>query len=152
MHSTLNRSKRIRAIMITTNNSPRRKRWPLQPHSSMLSSLFSSPKLTALASFQDLYVGLEPYKNSNQLWGGIWRKTAPAVFGLLAALELHSSNRRAGGECMAPIFISCVVRIFNDPKPQFSHAYNSFVNNRRSVCTHRRISTGCRIDLSTVPR
>jgi len=77
------------------------KRWPLQPHSSMLYSLFTSPKLLALASFQDLYVGLEPYANSRQFGGGVLRKSAPAVFGLLAALELHPSNDRAG--VFAPI-------------------------------------------------
>jgi len=71
-------------------------RWPLQPHSSMLSSLFDSPKLIALASFQDLYVGLSPYINSKQIGGGVFRKTAPAVFGLLAAIELHPTNKRAG--------------------------------------------------------
>lgn len=72
------------------------KRWPLQPHSTMLSALFSSPKFIALASFQDLYVGLEPYANAKQFGGGVLRKTAPAVFGLLAALELHPTNKRAG--------------------------------------------------------
>lgn len=72
------------------------KRWPLQPHSTMLDSLFDSPKLKAMASFQDLYVGLEPYKNDQQLGGGVLRKTAPAVFGLLAALELHPTNDKAG--------------------------------------------------------
>lgn len=72
------------------------KRWPLQPHSSMLANIFTSPKMIALASFQDLYVGLEPYTNSKQLGGGILKKTAPAVFGLLAAIELHPTNSRAG--------------------------------------------------------
>jgi phytoene dehydrogenase-like protein len=75
------------------------KRWPLQPHSSMLANIFTSPKLMALASFQDLYVGLEPYSASKQFFGGgggIWRNTAPAVFGLLAAIELHPTNKRAG--------------------------------------------------------
>ncbi|KAL7481227.1 hypothetical protein ACHAW6_006906 [Cyclotella cf. meneghiniana] len=72
------------------------KRWPLQPHSSMLSKLFSSPKMIALASFQDLYVGLEPYANAEQIGGGVLRKTAPAVFGLLAALELHPTNNKCG--------------------------------------------------------
>ncbi len=72
------------------------KRWPLQPHSSMLANIFTSPKLMALASFQDLYVGLEPYANQLGGGGGIWKKTAPAVFGLLAAIELHPTNRRAG--------------------------------------------------------
>ncbi|KAL9187518.1 hypothetical protein ACHAXT_001621 [Thalassiosira profunda] len=72
------------------------KRWPLKPHSSVLSSLFESPKMVALASFQDLYVGLEPYSNEGQIGGGVLRKTAPAVFGLLAAIELHPTNARAG--------------------------------------------------------
>jgi phytoene desaturase (3,4-didehydrolycopene-forming) len=72
------------------------KRWPLQPHSTMLDSLFDSPKLKAMASFQDLYVGLEPYANDQQFGGGVLRKTAPAVFGLLAALELHPTNNKAG--------------------------------------------------------
>ena len=72
------------------------KRWPLQPHSTMLSNLFSSPKMIALASFQDLYVGLEPYANEKQIGGGVLRKTAPAVFGLLAALELHPTNNKCG--------------------------------------------------------
>ena len=73
-------------------------RWPLQPHSSMLDNLFESPKLKAMASFQDLYVGLEPYFNEKQRLqgGGVLRKTAPAVFGLLAALELHPTNDKAG--------------------------------------------------------
>jgi len=53
--------------------------------------------MKALASFQDLYVGLEPYKNNDQFGGGVLKKTAPAVFGLLAALELHPSNNKAGG-------------------------------------------------------
>lgn len=72
------------------------KRWPLKPHSSVLSEIFESPKMVALASFQDLYVGLEPYLNQKQPLGGILRKTAPAVFGLLSAIELHPTNRRAG--------------------------------------------------------
>jgi phytoene desaturase (3,4-didehydrolycopene-forming) len=76
-------------------------RWPLQPHSTMLSNLFSSPKMIALASFQDLYVGLEPYVNDKQIGGGVLRKTAPAVFGLLAALELHPTNPKCG--VFAPI-------------------------------------------------
>eukprot|EP00957_Ditylum_brightwellii_P163225 12428967-Ditylum_brightwellii.AAC.1 len=57
--------------------------------------------MRALASFQDLYVGLEPYKNEKQLFGGVIKKTAPAVFGLLAALELHPTNNKAG--VFAPI-------------------------------------------------
>jgi len=57
--------------------------------------------MKALASFQDLYVGLEPYRNDDQLFGGVLKKTAPAVFGLLAALELHPTNKKAG--VFAPI-------------------------------------------------
>jgi phytoene desaturase (3,4-didehydrolycopene-forming) len=70
--------------------------WPLRPHSSMLSHFFSSIKLRALASFQDLYVGLEPYTNQALPAGGILTSTAPAVFGLLAAIELHPTNARCG--------------------------------------------------------
>jgi phytoene desaturase len=77
------------------------KAWPLKPHSDVLDAIFASQKMKALASFQDLYVGLEPYRNDDQLFGGVLRKTAPAVFGLLAALELHPSNKRAG--VFAPI-------------------------------------------------
>ncbi|KAL3938415.1 MAG: hypothetical protein SGARI_001751, partial [Bacillariaceae sp.] len=73
------------------------KAWPLKPHSDVLDAVFESNKLKALASFQDLYVGLEPYKNPNLLAGGILKSTAPAVFGLLAAIELHPSNEKAGG-------------------------------------------------------
>jgi phytoene dehydrogenase-like protein len=54
-----------------------------------------------LATFQDLYVGLEPNANHKQLWGGILRKTAPAVFGLLAGIELHPTNAKSG--VFAPI-------------------------------------------------
>lgn len=53
--------------------------------------------MKAMASFQDLYVGLEPYRNNKQAFGGLVTKTAPAVFGLLSALELHPTNKRAGG-------------------------------------------------------
>ena len=63
----------------------------------MLDASFSSEKMRALASFQDLYVGLEPYRNEKNLGGGVIKKTAPAVFGLLAALELHPTNKKAGG-------------------------------------------------------
>lgn len=72
------------------------KRWPLKPHSDVLDDSFESEKMKALASFQDLYVGLEPYRNNNQLFGGVAQTTAPAVFGLLAAIELHPSNNMAG--------------------------------------------------------
>lgn len=72
------------------------KAWPLKPHSDVLDAVFTSHKLRALASFQDLYVGLEPYRNAALLGGGVLRSTAPAVFGLLAALELHPTNEKAG--------------------------------------------------------
>ena len=74
------------------------KAWPLKPHSDVLDAIFTSNKMRALASFQDLYVGLEPYRNNEKLGGGVIRKTAPAVFGLLAALELHPTNDKAGGK------------------------------------------------------
>ena len=75
--------------------------WPLFPHSTVLDNFFTSRKMKAMASFQDLYVGLEPYKNDNEIGGGVLTSTAPAVFGLLAALELHPTNKRAG--VFAPI-------------------------------------------------
>jgi phytoene desaturase (3,4-didehydrolycopene-forming) len=74
------------------------KAWPLKPHSDVLDAVFESNKLKALASFQDLYVGLEPYNNPKLLAGGVLQSTAPAVFGLLAAIELHPSNDKAGGK------------------------------------------------------
>jgi len=77
------------------------KAWPLKPHSDVLDNIFLSSKMKALASFQDLYVGLEPYRNNDQFGGGVIKKTAPAVFGLLAALELHPKNGMAG--VFAPI-------------------------------------------------
>jgi phytoene desaturase (3,4-didehydrolycopene-forming) len=74
--------------------------WPLKPHSDVLDSIFESTKMKALASFQNLYVGLDPYRsNDQQLFGGILRKTAPAVFGLLAAIELHPTK----GGVYAPV-------------------------------------------------
>lgn len=76
------------------------KAWPLKPHSDVLDAIFESDKMRALASFQDLYVGLEPYRNDNQLFGGVLQSTAPAVFGLLAAIELHPTNPLAGGRSM----------------------------------------------------
>ena len=63
----------------------------------MLDDTFVSNKMKALASFQNLYVGLEPYRNDDQIGGGVLKKTAPAVFGLLAAIELHTTNKKAGG-------------------------------------------------------
>jgi hypothetical protein len=54
--------------------------------------------MKAMASFQDLYVGLEPYFNAAEPFGGVTRKTAPSVFGLLSAIELHPTNQRAGGK------------------------------------------------------
>ena len=71
--------------------------WPLKPHSDVLDEIFDSNKLKALASFQDLYVGLEPYRNEKLIGGGVLKSTAPAVFGLLAAIELHPTNDKAGG-------------------------------------------------------
>jgi len=47
---------------------------PIFPHSFLLERLFTTKKLRAALSFQDLYVGLSPYE-------------APAVFSLLQALE-----------------------------------------------------------------
>jgi len=75
--------------------------WPLKPHSDVLDANFLSNKLRALASFQDLYVGLEPYRNDAKLAGGIFETTAPSVFGLLAAIELHPNNEKCG--VFAPI-------------------------------------------------
>lgn len=72
------------------------KAWPLKPHSDVLDATFQSTKMRALASFQDLYVGLEPYRNNRQWFGGILQSTAPAVFGLLAAIELHPTNAKCG--------------------------------------------------------
>jgi phytoene dehydrogenase-like protein len=72
------------------------KAWPLKPHSDVLDLTFASHKMRALASFQDLYVGLEPYRNDKQLFGGVLQSTAPAVFGLLAAIELHPTNKKCG--------------------------------------------------------
>lgn len=72
------------------------KAWPLKPHSDVLDAFFKSNKLKALASFQDLYVGLEPYRNDKQILGGVLDSTAPAVFGLLSAIELHPDNKKCG--------------------------------------------------------
>lgn len=77
------------------------KSWPLKPHSDVLDALFESDKMKALASFQDLYVGLEPYRNPKLPAGGVFDSTAPAVFGLLAAIELHPCNHECG--VFAPI-------------------------------------------------
>jgi phytoene desaturase (3,4-didehydrolycopene-forming) len=82
------------------------KSWPLKPHSDVLDATFKSNKMRALASFQNLYVGLEPYRNDAFFGGGVLRTTAPAVFGLLAAIELHPSNKNAGGTCR--IAVMCV--------------------------------------------
>jgi len=72
----------------------RAKAWPLKPHSEVLDAFFTSTKLRALASFQDLYVGLEPYRNPQQPLGGVLTTTAPAVFGLLSAIELQPPDDR----------------------------------------------------------
>jgi phytoene dehydrogenase-like protein len=72
------------------------KAWPLKAHSDVLDAFFRSPKMKALASFQDLYVGLEPYRNDKSFAGGVLTTTAPAVFGLLSAIELHPTNAKCG--------------------------------------------------------
>lgn len=72
------------------------KAWPLKPHSDVLDAIFTSDKMKALASFQDLYVGLEPYRCDSLIGGGVWQSTAPAVFGLLAAIECHPTNPSSG--------------------------------------------------------
>ena len=51
------------------------KNFPLLSHERMLKRYFRTPKMRAMMSFQDLYVGLSPYE-------------APAIFSLLQALEL----------------------------------------------------------------
>jgi hypothetical protein len=78
----------------------------LKPHSKVLDATFESDEMRALASFQDLYVGLEPYSNDDQIGGGVIKKTAPAVFGLLAALELHPTNKKAGGKFYATLCVA----------------------------------------------
>ena len=85
------------------------KGWPLKPHSEVLDAMFASTKLKAVASFQDLYVGLEPYQNPNLFMGGIFQSTAPAVFGLLAAIELHPTNPIAGGNTSCFCVVGLVV-------------------------------------------
>ncbi|GAX20658.1 hypothetical protein FisN_32Hh044 [Fistulifera solaris] len=75
--------------------------WPLKPHSDVLDAIFASEKMKALASFQDLYVGLEPFANKDLPLGGVIDTTAPAVFGLLSAIELHPTNNKCG--VFAPI-------------------------------------------------
>ena len=62
--------------------------FPLKSHRDVLDTYFTSEKMCALASFQDLYVGLQPFR-SNTIGGGVGQSTAPAVFGLLSAIELH---------------------------------------------------------------
>ena len=55
-------------------------KWPLFGHDAQLRRLFpDSPRLRALCSFEDLYVGLTPVE-------------APAVFSLLAAIELDDAS------------------------------------------------------------
>jgi phytoene desaturase (3,4-didehydrolycopene-forming) len=72
------------------------KAWPLKAHSDVLDAFFRSPKMKALASFQDLYVGLEPNRDDKSFAGGVLTTTAPAVFGLLSAIELHPTNAKCG--------------------------------------------------------
>ena len=87
--------------------------------------------MRALASFQDLYVGLEPYKNNDQLFGGVAESTAPAVFGLLAAIELHPENKKAGGKICRGSF-------------ELAHETHRshFVDNSNSLCSRGWFS-GC---------
>ena len=80
----------------------------MKPHSDVLDAIFESEKMKALASFQDLYVGLEPYRNNELLGGGVLKTTAPAVFGLLAAIELHPTNKKAGGTLLMSLKFSAL--------------------------------------------
>jgi hypothetical protein len=64
--------------------------FPLKSHRSVLETYFQSEKMCALASFQDLYVGLQPFDtNIDDRSSSTHQSTAPAVFGLLSAIELH---------------------------------------------------------------
>ena len=51
--------------------------FPLLSHENMLQKYFKTEKLQSMMSFQDLYIGLSPYKS-------------PAIFSLLQALELKN--------------------------------------------------------------
>ena len=110
------------------------KAWPLRPHSDVLDAIFTSTKMKAMASFQDFYVGLEPYRNMNQRLGGILSKTAPAVFGLLSALELHPTNRRAGG-----MFYYKMYHQYAILKKKYQQIMQSN-HGLFSLCTNRRLS------------
>ncbi|GAB4816450.1 hypothetical protein N2152v2_003496 [Parachlorella kessleri] len=89
----------------------------LAPHDARLKRFFRDPRLRAMFTFQDLYVGLTPY-------------TAPAVFSLLAGTELTDGVwyplggfgqvvkglAAAAQACGARIKTDCeVVRILTDP-------------------------------------
>ena len=96
--------------------------------------------MKALASFQDLYVGLEPYRNAELVGGGVLQSTAPAVFGLLAAIELHPSNDKSGGEyrpklCRAGLLYPCML--------------TTSIQNHSSFCPCRRLSSCHRRDGTT---
>lgn len=106
--------------------------WPLLPHSKVLDATFASSKMRALASFQDLYVGLEPFENKANIFGGVITKTAPAVFGLLSALELHPTNKKGG--VFAPI------GGFQAVSSSFERLAQSFGVEIRYDCTVTRIS------------
>ena len=84
---------------------------PARWSQDVLDAFFESDKMKALASFQDLYVGLEPYRNNELLGGGVLKATAPAVFGLLAAIELHPSNKKSGGELVQ--YAPCLLHNFS---------------------------------------
>ena len=124
-----------------------KKNWPLNPHSDLLDNAFDTNKMKALASFQDLYVGLSPYRRDRSspsasssssssslihdddidtdsssdtsgggtgsyvVGGGVLRRTAPAVFGLLAAIELHPTCSLSGGTFFR-IFICVFLRVY----------------------------------------
>ena len=108
----------------------------MKPHSEVLDAIFKSEKMRALASFQDLYVGLEPYRNNELLGGGVLKSTAPAVFGLLAAIELHPSNSKSGGEIYLFEILWIDVTIF----------CSTLILILDSFCTQRWLS--CRVQRS----
>lgn len=73
--------------------------FPLFSLHTMLSTFFSSSKMRAMMSFQDLYIGLSPYE-------------APAVFSLLQALELEKGifYPKGGFGVVAKALKECAVR------------------------------------------
>lgn len=72
--------------------------FPLRSHDSMLQQYFKSPKLKAMMSFQDLYIGLSPYES-------------PAIFSLLQALELERGIfYPKGGFCTVATALESIAR------------------------------------------